>query len=180
MTTAERLSFISVLLLCDRPGVLAGWFFRIADSRMKFRRSLAPACRILGIHRQIDHHRIFRRMSYHIRGNDAPRRLLSYCCRRGIFSSLERGFSRGFESNGHKNFGMFCQSYVCTLLRRSRPVFLLEYKGQWKIIDLIAIAEALADPVGPIEPPAAFLREVQERYAGVPSAIFPKESRDQA
>ncbi len=50
-----------------------------------------------------------------------------------------------------------------------------KYKGQWKIIDLIAIAQDLDDPVGPMEPSAAFLREVQKRYPGVPSDIFPKK-----
>ena len=54
------------------------------------------------------------------------------------------------------------------------PSLLRNTKGQWKIIDLIAIAQALNDPIGPMEPSAAFLREVQKRYPGVPSDIFPK------
>ena len=45
-------------------------------------------------------------------------------------------------------------------------------KGQWKIIDLMAIAQDLDDPVGPMEPNAKFLREVQKRYPGVPADIF--------
>jgi hypothetical protein len=49
-------------------------------------------------------------------------------------------------------------------------------KDQWKIIDLIAIAQALDDPVGPMEPSAKFLREVQKRYPGVPADIFPTKS----
>jgi hypothetical protein len=56
------------------------------------------------------------------------------------------------------------------------PSLLRNTKGQWKIIDLIAIAQALDDPVGPMEPSAAFLREVQKRCPGVPSDIFPKKS----
>lgn len=55
------------------------------------------------------------------------------------------------------------------------PSLLQNTKGQWKIIDLIAIAQALDDPVGPMEPSAAFLRKVQKRYPGVPSDIFPKK-----
>ena len=53
------------------------------------------------------------------------------------------------------------------------PSLLQNIKGQWKIIDLIAIAQALDDPVGPMEPSAKFLREVQRRYAEVPGDIFP-------
>ena len=53
------------------------------------------------------------------------------------------------------------------------PSLLQNKKRQWKIIDLIAIAQDLDDPVGPMEPSAAFLREVQKRYPGVPSDIFP-------
>jgi hypothetical protein len=54
------------------------------------------------------------------------------------------------------------------------PSLLQNTKGQWKIIDLIAIARALDDPVGPMEPSGKFLHEVQKRYPGVPSDIFPK------
>ena len=53
------------------------------------------------------------------------------------------------------------------------PSLLRNTKGQWKIIDLIAIAQELDDPVGPMEPSAAFLRAVQKRYPSVPSDIFP-------
>jgi hypothetical protein len=48
-------------------------------------------------------------------------------------------------------------------------------KGLRKIIDLIAIARAFDDPVGPMEPSAAFLRKVQKRYPGVPSDISPQK-----
>lgn len=54
------------------------------------------------------------------------------------------------------------------------PSLLQQTKGQWKIIDLMAIARALDDPVGPMEPSPAFLRAVQKRYPGVPIDIFPK------
>lgn len=56
------------------------------------------------------------------------------------------------------------------------PSLLRNTKGQWKIIDLIAIAQDLDDPVGSMEPSAAFLREVQKRHPGVPSDILPKKS----
>jgi hypothetical protein len=45
---------------------------------------------------------------------------------------------------------------------------------KWVIKDLIAIAEALSDPVGPLEPSRKYLNEVQKKYPGVPADIFPK------
>ncbi|HEY6069999.1 MAG TPA: hypothetical protein VIU85_01405 [Chthoniobacterales bacterium] len=56
------------------------------------------------------------------------------------------------------------------------PSLLQEKDGKWKIIDLIKIAEDLDDPVGPMDPSAKFLAEVQKRYPGVPADIFPKKS----
>jgi hypothetical protein len=56
------------------------------------------------------------------------------------------------------------------------PSLLQEKNGKWVIIDLIKIAADLDDPVGPMEPSAKFLREVQKRYPGVPDDIFPKKS----
>ena len=53
------------------------------------------------------------------------------------------------------------------------PSLLRNTKGQWKIIDLIAIAQEHDDPVGPMDPSAAFLRAVQKRYPSMPSDIFP-------
>lgn len=49
--------------------------------------------------------------------------------------------------------------------------------GKWVIKDLIAIAEALEDPVGPLEPSRKFLKEVEKKYPGVPADIFPKARR---
>jgi hypothetical protein len=54
------------------------------------------------------------------------------------------------------------------------PSLLQEKSGKWTIIDLIKIAQDLDDPVGPMDPNANFLREVQKRYPDVPSDIFPK------
>jgi hypothetical protein len=54
------------------------------------------------------------------------------------------------------------------------PSLLQEKDGKWLIIDLIKIASNLDDPVGPMDPSPKFLREVQKRYPGVPSDIFPK------
>jgi hypothetical protein len=52
---------------------------------------------------------------------------------------------------------------------------LLHYeKDKWVIKDLVAIAEALNDPVGPMEPSRKYLNEVQKKYPGVPADIFPK------
>jgi hypothetical protein len=55
------------------------------------------------------------------------------------------------------------------------PSLLHEKDGKWTIIDLIAIAAEMDDPVGPMEPSPKFLREVQKRYPGVPSDIFPNK-----
>ena len=54
------------------------------------------------------------------------------------------------------------------------PSLLHHEKGKWVIKDLIAIAEALNDPVGPMEPSRKYLSEVQKKYPGVPADIFPK------
>ena len=54
------------------------------------------------------------------------------------------------------------------------PSLLHNEDGKWVIKDLIAIAEALDDPVGPMEPSRKYLNEVQKKYPGVPADIFPK------
>jgi len=55
---------------------------------------------------------------------------------------------------------------------------LLQQKGnKWTFIDLVAIAAAIDDPVGPNDPSAKFLRAVQKKYPSVPSDIFPKSGR---
>ena len=54
------------------------------------------------------------------------------------------------------------------------PSLLHNEDGKWVIKDLIAIAEALNDPVGPMEPSRKYLSEVQKKYPGVPADIFPK------
>lgn len=57
------------------------------------------------------------------------------------------------------------------------PSLLRQENGRWVIIDLIAIANAIDDPVGPADPSAKFVRAVQKKYPGVPGEIFPKGSR---
>jgi len=54
------------------------------------------------------------------------------------------------------------------------PSLLHSEDGKWVIKDLMAIAEALDDPVGPLEPSRKYLNEVQKKYPGVPADIFPK------
>ena len=54
------------------------------------------------------------------------------------------------------------------------PSLLQQANEQWRIIDLMAIARALDDPVGPMEPSPAFLRAVKKRYPAVPNDIFPR------
>lgn len=60
------------------------------------------------------------------------------------------------------------------------PSLVQEKNGKWTIIDLIAIAKDMEDPVGPMDPSAKFLREVQKRYPGIPSDIFPKKNANEA
>ena len=57
------------------------------------------------------------------------------------------------------------------------PSLLHNEQGKWVIKDLMAIAEALDDPVGPLEPSRKYLNEVQKKYPGVPADIFPKARR---
>jgi hypothetical protein len=54
------------------------------------------------------------------------------------------------------------------------PSLLHQEDDKWVIKDLIAIAEALNDPVGPMEPSQKYLNEVQKKFPGVPADIFPK------
>ena len=54
------------------------------------------------------------------------------------------------------------------------PSLLHSEDGKWVTRDLIAIAEALNDPVGPMEPSRKYLEAVQKKYPGVPADIFPK------
>jgi len=54
------------------------------------------------------------------------------------------------------------------------PSLLHNEDGKWVIKDLIAVGEALDDPVGPMEPSQKYLKEVQKKYPGVPADIFPK------
>src|SRR6266404_9739096 len=49
------------------------------------------------------------------------------------------------------------------------PSLLHEKDGKWVIIDLIAIANELDDPVGPMEPNSKFLDAVKKHYPDVPS-----------
>ena len=57
------------------------------------------------------------------------------------------------------------------------PSLLRQANGKWVIIDLIAIAEKLDDPVGPAEPSAKFIKAVQTKYPGVPEDVFPRPAR---
>lgn len=54
------------------------------------------------------------------------------------------------------------------------PALLHLEKGKWVNLDLVAIAEALDDPVGPNEPNAKYLQAVQKKFPGVPADILPK------
>lgn len=56
------------------------------------------------------------------------------------------------------------------------PSLLHHQKGKWTLIDLMAIASDLDDPIGPMDPSPKFLKEIKKRYPGVPNDIFPKKS----
>lgn len=53
------------------------------------------------------------------------------------------------------------------------PSLLRQSKGQWTIIDLIAIANSIDDPVGPAEPSPGFIKAVRKKYPSLPSDVFP-------
>lgn len=53
------------------------------------------------------------------------------------------------------------------------PSLLQKKDGEWELIDMVAIAEQLDDPVGPTEPSAEFRRELMRRYPTLPAAIIP-------
>ena len=105
--------------------------------------------------------------------------------RKGILAALHKEYTTGsgsaakFKVNYLKVHDGWAWINVLPLDPKGKvegeewPSLLQNTKGQWKIIDLMAIAQELDDPVGPMEPSAKFLREVQKRYPGVPADIFP-------
>ena len=53
------------------------------------------------------------------------------------------------------------------------PSLLRLTNGQWKIIDLVALAQPFEESEGPRSPSARFLRAIQKKYPGLPADIFP-------
>ena len=54
------------------------------------------------------------------------------------------------------------------------PSLLRFEKDRWVIIDMIAIAQEIDDPVGPNGPSAKFLRALQKKYPAIPADILPR------
>ena len=106
--------------------------------------------------------------------------------RNGILAALHKEYTTGsgsavkFQVNYLKVHGDWAWISVVPLDKNGEPEgdewpSLLHNQGdRWTIIDMIAIARDLDDPVGPMEPSAKFLREIRKRYPGVPQDIFPK------
>lgn len=106
--------------------------------------------------------------------------------RDGILAALHKEYTTGsgsavkFKVNYLKVHGDWAWVSVLPLNKEGEPEgeewpsLLRNQNDRWAIIDLVAIAADLDDPVGPMQPSAKFLREVQKRYPGVPSDIFPR------
>lgn len=106
--------------------------------------------------------------------------------RKAIMEVLREEYKSGsgihvvFKVNSLKVHNGWAWINVTPLGEDSKPVgedlpALLHFeKGKWVNQDLVAIAEALDDPVGPNEPNAKYLQAVQKKFPGVPTDIFPK------
>lgn len=55
---------------------------------------------------------------------------------------------------------------------------LLHYeKGAWVIADLTGVEDDPDDPLGPMDPTPRYIKNLQKRYPGVPSDIFPAKRK---
>jgi hypothetical protein len=53
------------------------------------------------------------------------------------------------------------------------PALLHYEKGAWAIVDLTVVADDPDDPLGPMDPSPLYIKNVQKKYPGVPTDIFP-------
>ncbi len=109
--------------------------------------------------------------------------------RKAILDSLHREYTTGsgsaakFVVHHFKVHGGWAWISVVPLDKNQKPEgdewpsLLHLDNGKWAIIDLIAIANAIDDPVGPADPSAKFVRALQKKYPGLPGDIIPKGSR---
>lgn len=109
--------------------------------------------------------------------------------RNGILASLHKEYTTGsgsavkFQVNYLKVHGDWAWINVVPLDKNGQPEgeewpsLLHNQNDQWTIIDMVAIARDLDDPVGPLEPSAKFLREIRKRYPGVREDIFPRTAK---
>lgn len=53
------------------------------------------------------------------------------------------------------------------------PALLHDEKGAWTVVDLSLVADDPDNPMGPMDPSPLYIRNVQKKYPGVPTDIFP-------
>jgi hypothetical protein len=53
------------------------------------------------------------------------------------------------------------------------PALLHYEKGAWTMVDLTVVADDPDDPLGPMDPSPLYIKNVQKKYPGVPTDIFP-------
>jgi hypothetical protein len=53
------------------------------------------------------------------------------------------------------------------------PALLRHEKGAWAVADLSAVADDPDDPLGPMDPSPLYIKNLQKKYPGVPTDIFP-------
>lgn len=53
------------------------------------------------------------------------------------------------------------------------PALLHYEKGAWTVVDLTVVADDPDNPMGPMDPSPLHVKNVQKKYPGVPTDIFP-------
>jgi hypothetical protein len=53
------------------------------------------------------------------------------------------------------------------------PALLHDVKGAWAVVDLSVVADDPDDPLGPMDPSPLYIKNLQKKYPGVPTDIFP-------
>src|SRR5690349_8102388 len=109
--------------------------------------------------------------------------------RKAIMDALREEYLKGsgqrviFQVNHLKVHQGWAWADVTPLDDKSKPVGeggpnLLHYeKGAWVVVDLTGVEEDPDDPLGPMDPTPRYIKNLQKKFPGVPSDIFPKKSK---